>query len=182
MSQDFPQRRSVRLKEYDYSLEGSYFVTVCTHDRKCLFGEVVGGKVELNQTGNIILEELTNLPIKYECIKLDTYIIMPNHVHLIITVGAGSSRPNGGHDNRIIIGRENLAPTRGIKNITLGMIVGYFKYQATVKSNLLNDMGINKIWQRNYYEHIVGDEGDLSRIQEYIQNNPINWEQDELFV
>jgi len=93
----------------------------------------------------------------------------------MITVGAGSSRPDNSKinicDNS---GRDNLAPT-------LGQIIAYFKYQSTKEINDVNNNGINKIWQRNYYEHIVHDDGDLQRIQEYIENNPANWLNDKLF-
>lgn len=168
MTRDFPNRRSIRLKGYDYSLDGTYFVTICTQDRKCMFGEIVNDTVgatrgspvymKLNKFGLIVNDVLNSLP-NHHPMELKTYQIMPNHIHFIIDL-SGGSRP---------------APT-------LGNIVGLFKSECTKRIRRISNNPEMCIWQRNYYEHIVRDEGDLNRIQEYIQNNPINWETDELFI
>lgn len=176
MSQDFPQRRSIRLKEYDYSHDGSYFVTICTQDRKCLFGEIIVDLVGatrgspanmiLNHNGHIVDEMFDTLPTHHDVEVIESQI-MPNHVHFLICL-SGGSRPSAS-------GGSRPAPT-------LGNIVGLFKSECTKQIRRLpNNLNL-RVWQRNYYEHIVRDEGDLIRIQEYIQNNPINWEQDELFI
>ena len=160
-------RRSIRLKNYDYSQSGYYFVTVCAQARECLFGDISSGKVILNEQGKIILNCWHNLPNHYNNIATDYFAIMPNHMHMIIAVGAGLSRLN--------TGRENLAPT-------LGRIVAYFKYITTKQINELQNKGIKKIWQRNYYEHIIRDNSDLTHIREYIANNPGKWQEDEYYV
>jgi len=168
------------LKEYDYSQRGMYFVTICTQDRRCLFGEVVDGNMKLNEIGNIVKNEWVKLPKRFLNTEMGSFIIMPNHVHGIIIVGAplAGARVNDNY------GGKNRATAR-VAPTHIGNIIGAYKssvYNSCLHIYKNNDSFLGKIWQRNYYEHIVRDEGDLNRIQEYIQNNPINWEQDELFV
>ncbi|KKT40386.1 hypothetical protein A3K29_03230 [Candidatus Collierbacteria bacterium RIFOXYB2_FULL_46_14] len=176
MNNDLPNRRSVRLKGYDYSLNGTYFVTICTQDRECLFGEIVNDPVgatrgspahmKLNRIGLIVDNVLNSLP-NHHHMELNAYQIMPNHIHFVINL-SGGSRPD-------VSGGSRPAPT-------VGNIVGLFKSECTKEIRRISNNTDLCIWQRNYYEHIVRDEGDLNRIQEYILNNPINWERDELFV
>lgn len=168
MNQDFPQRKPVRLKEYDYAQNGFYFVTICTQDRECLFGQVIiehvgatrgsPAYVQLNQNGFAVEEVLRSLP-EHHNVDIFSSQIMPNHIHLIINL-SGGSRP---------------APT-------LGNIVGLFKSECTKEIRRISNNPEMTVWQRNYYEHIVRDEGDLNRIREYIESNPDNWADDELFV
>jgi len=163
-------RKSIRLKGYDYSQNGVYFITVCTHQRECMFGKIVDEKLDLNECGRIVESCWNEIPMHFSNVELDAYVVMPNHLHGIITiVGAGSSRP------LIVFGRENRAPT-------LGKIVAYFKYATTKHINELQKTGIRKCWQRNYYEHIIRSEQSLEKIREYICNNPYHWKDDELFV
>jgi len=165
----------VRLRGFDYSLEGTYFVTMCTEDRECLFGEVTKYRairesplqIELSEMGKMVETILKSLPQRFTNIELDSYVIMPNHIHLLFQiVGAIHESP----------APENIQVPRSL----LSKIIGYFKMNTSKEIHTTNPNV--QIWQRNYYEHIVRDERDLNRIQEYIQNNPINWEQDELFV
>ncbi len=174
--QNLPNRQSIRLRGFDYSQNGLYFCTICTHDRENLFGEIIDGKMVLNNAGKIIDYWLNQIPTKYNGVILDEYQIMPNHIHIIINiVGAGFPRPK-----------------------TLGQILAYFKYQSA-KSVRLAKSGagvvdlsgaetaplqnkwvyIKKIFQRNYYEHIIRDENEYTKICNYIQNNPKNWEKDK---
>lgn len=169
MSDSLPNRRSIRLPGYDYSQNGAYFVTICTQNRECLFGDIVGNEMKLNELGNIVNNQWKNLSIKFKNIELDIYCIMPNHFHGIITI------------NKLLHGgRENLAPT-------LGNIVALFKYQTTKQFNSVVGAWSSrpiypKIWQRNYYEHIIRDDGDLNRVREYIIDNPLNWKNDDMFM
>lgn len=197
-------RRSIRLKDYDYSQPGKYFITVCIHDkRKQLFGEVTIGRMIENKIADTVRIWWNKIPDHFPNIALDEFIIMPNHIHGIIVirdpVGAGSSRPNlpepsglhksieiyeysevgmNGHDgchcndrdDRDNNGRDDRAP--------LGMIMGYFKYQTIKQINTLCNTGIRKIWQRNYYDHIIRDQKSLFFIRNYIRNNPAAWEID----
>jgi len=172
-------RRSIRLKNYDYSQAGAYFITICTQDRECLFGEIIDDKMILNDAGEIIQEFHAVTESHFNDIHIFPFIIMPNHYHAIITVGAGFPRPcvendfgqnNTGHND---IGRGNPAPT-------LGNIVGYFKYQTSKQINIMRGTPGQILWQRNYYEHIIRNEDDHSRICEYIDNNPLKWKMDSL--
>jgi putative transposase len=163
-------RKSVRMKDFDYSQAGAYFVTICTQNKECLFGEIVKGEMVLNDAGRIVQTTWDELPTRYTNVTLDTYAIMPNHFHGIIIlnpepVGARSSRPNND-------GRENRAPT-------LGKIIAYFKYQTTKQINMARNTGTQKLWQRNYYEHVIRNDSDLNQIREYISQNALKWELDE---
>lgn len=165
-------RRSIRLKNYDYSRPGPYFVTICTHNKACVLGNIVDGKMVLSDTGSIVKNFCCKTESHFANVKLDPLTIMPNHLHAIITVGAGSPRPVG-RDTDTDHGRGDPAPT-------LGNIVGFLKYGTTKQANKLLCMPGTKFWQRNYYEHIIRDEKDYNHIYEYITNNPLRWELDSL--
>ena len=200
-------RKSIRLKGYDYSKEGLYFITICTQNREHLFGEITVGagyscpdndrikvsrpdtdtKIKLNNIGEIIENEFLNLIKKYQNINLHEYIIMPNHFHCIIeivsySVGNNENTEKTGWENLEKTGRENLEKT-GRENPapTIGNIIGYFKYQTTKIYNEIMDIKNDKflkIWQRNYYEHIIRNEETYLKISNYIINNPLNWKED----
>jgi len=168
----FHHRKTIRLKGYDYSQSGFYYVTVCTQNRECLLGEIIDRKMVLNEIGEIVDDILNSLPNRYKQIKLDIYQIMPNHVHGIIII---NNRDNG---------RDNRAPT-------LGKIIAYFKQinQYLVGAGVIPPSEVTssesiipnnkKIFQRNYYEHIIRNENELNAIRQYIIDNPKNWEKDE---
>lgn len=161
-------------------MDGTYFVTICTQDRKCLFGEIVNGSMTLNNMGSIAKNIWMAIPKRFSNIDMVNITVMPNHIHGLITVGAplAGARVN---DNR----GHNFRATARVAPTHVGNIIGTYKslvYDSCLKSENAKNNFLGRIWQRNYYEHIVRDEGDLNRIQEYIQNNPINWEQDELFI
>jgi len=153
-------RRSIRLKGYDYSRSGAYFVTICAQNRVCLFGEIVNGEMTLNDAGLMVKTVWFNLPNHYPNVGLDQYVIMPNHFHGIIelsnNVGAGL-KP---------------APT---KRHGLPEIVRGFKTFSSRRINKIHHTPGVKLWQRNYYEHIIRNENELNRIREYIINNPAQW-------
>jgi len=155
-------RRSIRLRGYDYTQVGAYFVTLCTWQRECLFGEVVEGVMRLSPTGRIIEVEWQRLGYHFPHICLDAFVVMPNHLHGIIVVNDPGMRPNG--------------PPAG----SLGAMIGQFKSRATKRIWARSENERAPIWQRNYYEHIIRDEADLRRIREYIQNNAARWDQDQL--
>jgi putative transposase len=159
-------RRSIRLKGYDYSRKGAYFVTMCIQNRECLLGKIVNNKMVLNDGGTMIESVWEEIPKAYPGTGIDIFQIMPNHVHAIILVGI-RGQPRG------------VAPT-----LSLPDIVHRFKIMTTKKymdgvstANWLPFL--KKLWQRNYYEHIIRDEGEYDRIYEYIINNPLNWAIDE---
>ncbi|MCJ7668444.1 MAG: transposase [Anaerolineae bacterium] len=165
-------RRSIRLKEYDYSQAGAYFVTVCTHNRECILGEVANGEVLLNEFGKIVESVWFDLPKHYPNVELDAFVIMPNHVHGIIIVGAD---PVGAGFKPAPTTAKKPAPTGGY---ALSEVVRGFKTFSARRINEIRATSGTPVWQRNYYEHIVRDEDRLNRIREYIINNPMRWQFD----
>ena len=199
-------RRSVRLQGYDYSRPGAYFVTICTEYRECIFGNIVNGKMMLNSFGNVVKEYHLITENHFQNIKFDTFIIMPNHFHVIIKiigtginpVGVGSPHPknnktpnadnandkkhntDAGHPDVNNSNNGNNANMRGNPAPTLGQIVGFFKYGISKQINCIRKTPGIKLWQRNYYEHVIRDNNEYDRITEYIENNPLKWDLDFL--
>ena len=161
-------RRSIRLKGYDYCQVGAYFVTIVTQDRVCLFGAVVDGEMRLNDAGRMVAQCWQQIPAHFPHVELDEFVMMPNHVHgIIIVVGARHAVP---------------LPERFGKPVSgsLPTIIRSFKSAATKRINELRGTTGTRVWQRNYYEHIIRDEQSWDRIREYIVNNPLQWELDRL--
>jgi putative transposase len=162
-------RRSIRLKEYDYSQAGAYYVTIDVQNREYLFGEIVNYEMILNEAGEMVNEQWNALLERFPNIELDIYQVMPNHFHGIIVV------------------TENLDTQNVIvqdKKPVLGDIIGAFKSITTHEYILGVDnkkwpQFYKRLWQRNYYEHVIRDEADLNRVRDYIQSNPANWDEDE---
>jgi len=181
---NLPRRRAMRLRGYDYSQPGAYFVSICVQHRKCLFGAIIAGHLRLNEIGQIVIECWSRVPQHFPSVELDEYVIMPNHMHGIIAlniVGARSPRPSD------IVGARSPRPSQTVRHRrgevpspTLGQIVAYFKYQSTKHINQHHNMPRTRIWQRNYYEHVIRDDIDLQRLRRYIQNNPMKWTLDQL--
>ncbi len=163
------RRRSIRLKGYDYSHAGAYFITVCTRNGKCLFGDVINGKMRLNAHGNIVSECWNKIPTHFPNVETDAFVVMPNHIHGIIiinNVGAIHELPL--RDNKI---------TR--RRMLIPKVVGFYKMNtAKLINQFLNTPGVH-IWQRNYYEHIIRNKENLNEIREYIVNNPLKWNLDK---
>ncbi|WP_306547897.1 transposase [Desulfobulbus sp.] len=172
---DMHHRRSIRVKGYDYSSAGAYFVTLCTHNRQCLFGEIVGGEMCLNAMGKIVAEEWVKTGLIRQENELDAWVVMPNHLHGIVMVldqGARRAPLQPNATNR----RGERAPK------SLGALIAGFKSAATKRINQMRQTPGPPIWQRNYWEHIVRNEKDLHEIRQYICNNPMSWAMDTLFV
>jgi REP element-mobilizing transposase RayT len=165
-------RRSIRLKDYDYSECGAYFITICTHRRECLFGEIVNGEMRLNEFGEIVWEEWDNNAKVRKNLERDEYIVMPNHVHGILLI----------LDENDVGATRRVAPTKrpnGPASGSIGAIIGQFKSIVTKQINSMRGTRGLNVWQRNYHEHVIRDEDELLEIREYIANNPIKWEDDE---
>ncbi|GIK59212.1 MAG: transposase [Ignavibacteriota bacterium] len=185
-----PQRKNIRLKEYDYSFPGWYYVTICTFNRINLFGKIADGKMVLNEDGKIVEEEWLQTKEIRKNVDLDYYIIMPNHLHGIIIIEQSfedviiKGRGELNSPEKIDSGRIQYAPTNDTfisPSHTLGAIVRGFKSSVTKKIRELSGNSELRIWQRNYYEHIIRNDNDLHRIRTYIQNNPLKWELDEYY-
>ena len=175
-------RRSIRLRNYDYSQAGAYFITICVQHRECLFGEITGGKMHPNDAGHMVGHWFAKLEHKFHDIECDEFACMPNHVHfIVVNVGADPRvRPNA--DHRGCSGQTHgSAPT----GTPLSEVIQWFKtmtinaYIRGVKHNNWQPFP-GKLWQRNYWDHIIRNESELHRIREYIRNNPALWEQDRL--
>ena len=186
-------RRSIRLKDYDYSQEGAYYVTIVTLQRVFLFGEIVNKEMYLSAYGEIVQKWWEEIPVHFSNVETGAFVIMPNHVHGIIYIfeerrGTVSVPKDDGENiisqNNDMSG-ENLGgetpPLQMFNGIpTLGQIVAYFKYQSTKEMNKADNTGtVTKFWQRNYYEHIIRNEKDLQNKTDYIEANPRMWDEDD---
>jgi REP element-mobilizing transposase RayT len=178
----------MRLKGYDYSQEGAYFVTVVAWHRECLFGEITCEEARLNRIGKIIEHEWLALPKRLHYVELGAYAVMPNHFHGILFlhehVGATRHDPTGSRSGAIpssIVKRESVEGSplpRGPKSSSLGAILAQFKSRATKRIWKIPEFKETPVWQRNYYEHIIRDQTDLQNKTDYIEANPLLWEQD----
>jgi REP element-mobilizing transposase RayT len=168
------RRKSIRLSEYDYSQNGYYYITICTHNRECWFGKIVNGKMVLSEIAKIAYDEWVKTGQKRKNIQLDEWIIMPNHFHAIVTIENERNIPCRG------VARN--APTNKMSSISpkygsLPTIIRSFK--SAVKRQCNKNGHEYFQWQRNYYEHIIRNENELDGIREYIVNNPLAWELDQ---
>ncbi len=163
-------RRSIRLPEYDYAQPGAYFITICTHQRACLFGKIVDGEMLLNEMGRLVQYEWNKTQQIRPEIELDQFVIMPNHFHAIIWV----------HDGR---GTARRAPTGESTPEQFGKpvvgsiptIVRAFKSAVTRQINFYRNTPGMPVWQRNYYERVIRNEVEMNAVREYIVNNPQQW-------
>ena len=166
-----PYRRSIRLKGYDYSQKGAYFVTICVNKQKCLLGEMLGEEMRLSKVGEIVADEWVKTPKIRQEIKLDTFVIMPNHFHAIVWLLCRGDRP--------------VAPTKksnrpvGPQSQSIGAIMAGFKSAVTKRINEYQNTPGRPFWQRNYYEHVIRDEEELNRARQYIMDNARKWMEDE---
>lgn len=180
---DIHHRRSIRLKGYDYSSGGAYFVTICTHGRECLFGRIVDDKMQLNDAGEMIEEWWAKLPGKFPDVVLDSAIVMPNHFHgIIVRVGADPCVCPAFSDPSACPGPD-LGQPHGTAP-TLGDIMAWFKTMTTnayIKGVKYSDWPpfSGRLWQRNYYERVIRNDNELFSIREYIMLNPSKWAEDE---
>lgn len=182
---DRPVRKDIRLDNYDYSRNGAYFVTICTQNKMCIFWDNndkyrpissnieateiqnVGAafrrpqndrKIHLSEYGKVVKNELRKIPLIYpDIVFIPKFVIMPNHVHLIIVI----------NNNDVNNGRRNAAPT-------ISRIMNQFKGIVSRQSGF-------SVWQRSFYDRVLRNEHEYRDAWQYIENNPINWENDELF-
>ena len=183
-------RRSIRLKGYDYSQEGIYFITLCCQDRQHLFGKIENGIMHLNELGEIIKEEWEKTPIIRKNVSLGAFIIMPDHFHAILYI-----------DQKITKQEDYIPNQFKSPSQTIGAIIRGFKGATTIRINFINSNGTgelqfaptqtqfastnnktkpNRIWQRNYFEKIIRDQRAYQNITQYIIDNPKNWKKKKL--
>ncbi len=160
---DYPNRKPIRLPEFDYHA-GAYFVTICTQDRRCILSDILVGdgvldvpRVQLSKYGEIVEQTLEEINDTYQHISIQKYVLMPNHIHLLVQIeDNGTSR--------------TPSPT----NKTLPMLVSTFKRFTNKKCGV-------KLWQRSYHEHVIRNEQDYLEIWNYIDTNPQKWAEDRYF-
>lgn len=152
-------RRSIRLPGHDYSQPGAYFITIVTREWEHLFGEIKGGEIRLNEAGHIVREVRNSRPARYPQIGLGTAQVMPNHFHGIVII------------NELLQRGDQMQRRR----MTISLVVGYFKMNTAKQINrILGSEGI-PVWQRNYYEHIIGNDEEHKSIYLYVEANVDNW-------
>ena len=178
------QRRSIRLRDYDYSQSGGYFVTIVTHQRECLFGDVVGGEMRLNNFGKLVEDCWCAIPAHFPNVELGTYVVMPNHLHGIIVIN--DEIPHADADASAPRGTIYRAPTKPHRSNeeqfgkpTIGSIPTIIRTFKDAVTRCFGDyLNHANVWQRNYYEHVIRDPDDLNRIYQYIESNPFMWDED----
>ena len=192
----YPKRKPIRLKEYNYSQPGYYYVTICTYNRSLLFGEIINNykepnpvivgsqravtanvtvtgsdkipKININQYGQIAREEWENTQWLRNNVKLDEFVIMPNHIHgIIILHDTGTARC------------DRTGYNKGLFAGSLSVIIRSFKSAVTKRINELRQTTTPTIWQRSFYDHVIRIDSSLQNIREYIRNNPTTWAADE---
>ena len=169
------RRSSLRLANYDYTQIGAYFITICTKDRKNVFGEIENGLMVLNPLGEIVQQEWLQLANVRHNVKLDEFMVMPNHFHAILFItdqgdGMASHAPTKQAPTKRIFGH----PVSG----SLSTIIGGFKSGASKRINQLTNFHYELLWQRSFFEHVIRTDASLARIREYIVTNPLRWELD----
>jgi putative transposase len=192
-------RRSIRLRGHDYAGGGAYFVTICTQAKECLFGEIVGGEMLLNEAGQLVQKTWDDLPQRFGTLVLDAFQIMPNHLHAIFVLPgpglepalalatgapvvqpcpAGGSVASKGAASRGAAswGAASRAPTS--HRIGMGDVVGSFKSICTIAVNRLISRTGSRLLQRDFYEHVIRDVKELEAIRDYIVHNPKRWLED----
>ena len=169
---NLPNRKRTRLKEYDYSTPGAYFVTICTKDKKCLLSKIVGEGVSalpqniLTNIGKTVNQEILKIELHYANVRVDKYVIMPNHIHMIIVISE----------------TEGINPFPTIK-CDISNIVGKFKAGVSrIVGNAFMHSAENELWQKSFHDHIIRGEEDYQKIWQYIDTNHLKWEQDKFYI
>ena len=165
-----PDRKPLRLLRFDYNSPGYYFVTICTHEKRFFLGRCVGARhdsptIQLSPFGLIVDEVIRSIPYHFQTVTVDKYIIMPNHIHLVLIIAEPDKSSRASH----------ASPLRN--QSAYAKVVGYLKATASREIHRrINPYTL--LWQRGSYDHIIRNEQDYQRIWTYIDTNPLNWEQD----
>ena len=172
---ELPKRKSIRLQEYNYSSPGAYFVTICTHDRRCILSGITVGalheapavSLHLTEIGQIVKEFIEILPSRYPDLAVEHYVIMPNHIHLLLRIDAERAL------------RE--APLReGKSRPLLAQAIGFLKMNSSKRIH--QKFPRLELWQRSFHEHVIRNENDYREIWEYIDANPAKWAEDRYYA
>jgi putative transposase len=169
-------RKSIRLKEYDYSQPGEYFITICTYDHKCILGEIINDEMRLNEVGKIVEKCWKEIPSHFMNVELDEFVVLPNHLHGIITINEPVKyiHPN---TKNINVGVQNFEPLQNIYQHIIPKSLGSIirSYKAAVTHECLQCGYLDFRWQRNYFDRIIRNDKELDKIRDYIHNNGLQW-------
>lgn len=169
---ELPKRKNIRPNGYDYSRNGTYFITICVINRLCVLSKICVGEgfplplqnhISLSDIGVICENMLKQISDKYPNVFVDSYVIMPNHIHILFTIKSAQTKD----------GRGNPSPT-------ISSVIGWYKYQTTKELSLLFNTETSKLWQRSYYDHIIRNIDEYNVLKKYIYDNPFRWSIDEL--
>ena len=175
-----PKRKSIRLIDYDYSQNGAYFITICTSNREPLLSKIVGGgfhaapQIELTPIGLEVERTIEYVNLHNENVIIKKFVIMPNHIHMIVFLNSGFFL--GGHGNPPLLNSGKISD--GNENPSLHTVIGQLKSYTTKRFNLICKTQYQVLWQRSYHDHIIRNEQDYQQIWQYIDENPLKWTQD----
>jgi len=178
------RRRSLRLRGHDYAASGGYFVTICSRGRACLFGGIDDGAICLSPIGEIVSGCWLEIPQHFPDAELDEWIVMPNHIHgILILHGRGeafaSRRSSAPQDPGANASPLRITKARGTRRNSLGAIIQTYKSVSSRRVNATCGTPGSSVWQRNYFEHLIRNDEQLTRTRRYIVENPLRWELDE---
>jgi REP element-mobilizing transposase RayT len=171
IEKELPKRKPLRLRDFDYSIPGAYFITICTHNKTAMLSHVVGAihespVIELTPYGEITDEIISNIPARF-AVVVDQYVIMPNHIHFILAIT---------DDSQMRATRESPLRSRSV----ISKIVGYLKMNVSKEIHQQNEKC--PVWQRGFHDHIIRDRRDYEEHVKYICENPAKWHFDPLYV
>ena len=150
-----PVRKPTRIPNYDYSQDNYYFITICTHEKKCLFGSIE----RISRYGKIVADSIMEIPLHYSGIHIDKFVVMPNHIHMIVVIGCDNNNRN---------------------NPSLDQIIGLYKSGVSRKIHETAPQEV--IWQRSFHDHVIRNQRDYEMIWSYIDTNPLRWEMDRFYT
>ncbi len=167
MGNELPIRKRLRLQNFDYSKPGAYFITICTHNRKCTLSHIVGAihespVIQLTECGKMIEKTINNIPSRFG-VMIEQYVIMPNHVHLLVVI-----------TDDVELRAIHESPLRG--RSVISKVIGYIKMNAS--KEIHRSCGGNPVWQRGFHDHIIRDRRGYEKIVRYICENPARWRND----
>jgi putative transposase len=170
--QDKYRIESARLRDWDYSSRGWYFVTICTQNRACIFGDVVAGEVQLSAVGRIAKSELQELHLHYENVQVESFVVMPNHAHAIVMIdGDHSFSPNA---------KRYSPPAAGFVSPQAGSLSAIIRSYKAGVTRRCRELGLNQvIWQARFHDHLLRGDAVINAVRDYIRDNPANWGADK---
>ncbi len=170
------ERKNTRMKKWDYSSSGWYFVTICIKNRECVFGDVKEGKMQLNNLGKLAQKCWIEISVRYQNVEIEQFVVMPNHIHGIVVI---KNNENICREKEFLFPNKNTIERRRMK---LSTIIGSLKSGVSRENNKMYSPQVRFKWQSSFHDHIIRNETELINIQNYINSNPENWRDDDFWV